>query len=169
MNRQPVQAERPRTQVARWKIEVSAVLAAMGIAVAVVPPIADAGGRAGPGLTRRSASPFSRLAAVPSHNARYRASLVAASDPNGASGSRAWVVEVRTATGLPVEHATLALESWMPDDDAVRASRAHVAADLGAGRYRIDGLRFDRRGWWNVRLQVVGSSGTDSLAFNLVR
>jgi hypothetical protein len=169
MNRQQLQAKRTPVRVARWKIELSAILAAMGIGAAVVSPIAGAAHRAGPSLTRRTAAPFSRLSGIPSHNDVYRASLVAAPDAAGAVGSRAWVIEVQTATGRPVEHAALSLESWMPEHDAVRATRPRVTEDLGGGRYRVEGLRFDRRGWWNVRLQVVGSAGTDSLAFNLVR
>ena len=80
-----------------------------------------------------------------------------------------WAVEVRTATGSLVEGATLALESWMPDETKVLATHPRVTGYLGAGRYRIDGLRFDQRGWWNVRLQVAAAGGTDSLSFNLVR
>ena len=33
----------------------------------------------------------------------------------------------------------------------------------------VEGLRLDRRGWWNVRLTVAAPSATDSLAFNLIR
>ena len=168
MYRQPSHTKRPPIRVARWQIEFSAVLAAMGIAAAVVPPVPHVRGGTGPSLTRRTPAPFSRLAAVPSHNDVYRASLMAP-EPASAVGSRTWVVEVRTATGRPVENAALTLESWMPDNDDVRATRPRVTESLGAGRYRVDGLRLDRRGWWNVRLQIVGSFGTDSLAFNVVR
>jgi len=37
--------------------------------------------------------------------------------------------------------------------------------DRALGHYRVDGLRFDRRGWWNVRLNIAVPGGTDSLAF----
>ena len=169
MDRQLTQSTRPPTLVARWKMEISAVLAAMGVAAAVVPPIAGTGDRAAPGLTRSTTAAFSRLSAIPSHNGVYRASLVEPSGPARPFGSRVWTVEVKTAAGSPVEGATLALESWMPDETQVLATRPRVTGYLGAGRYRIDGLRIDRRGWWNVRLQVTAAGGTDSLAFNLVR
>ncbi|HUQ83949.1 MAG TPA: FixH family protein [Gemmatimonadaceae bacterium] len=169
MNRQQSHTTRPPIRAARWQIELSAILAAMGVAAAVVPPMADVAGRAEPSLTRRSTAPFSRLSAILSHNDVYRASLVAPSDPPGTTGSRAWVIEVQTATGRPVENAALSVESWMPDNDAVRATHPRVTGYFGAGRYHVEGLRFDHRGWWNVRLQVVGAAGTDSLAFNIVR
>lgn len=168
MDRQLLQSTRPPARVPRWKMEISAVVAAMGVAAAVIPPIAG-GDSAAAGLTRSTTAAFSRLSAIPSHNGVYRASLVEQSGPTRPFDSRVWTVEVQTATGSPVEGATLALESWMPDETKVLATHPRVMGYLGAGRYRIDGLRFDRRGWWNVRLQVVAVGGTDSLAFNLVR
>ena len=169
MARQPFQSKRPPMQLARWTIELSAVIAAMGVAVAVVPPIAGAGDSAAVHVTRETTTVFSRLSGIPSHNGVYRASLVPSSDSAERFGSGLWTVEVRTASGAAVEDATLALESWTPDDDRVPATRPRVTAHLGAGRYRVDGLRFEQRGWWNVRLQITAPGGTDSLAFNLVR
>lgn len=162
MARPQVQSKRPR-RVARWMIEFSATLAAMGVAIAVVTPIAGAGDNAATLSEPARTAALSRLSAIPSHNGTYRASLVRSLD------SRMWTVLVQTPTGTPVGDATLALESWMPDDSTVAATRPHVTGYLGDGRYRVEGLRFDRRGWWNVRLQVSAPNGTDSLAFNLVR
>ena len=56
----------------------------------------------------------------------------------------------------------------MPDDPA-GVTHPRVTGYLGQGRYRVEGLRFDRRGWWNVKLQIASGSGTDSLAFNVIR
>jgi hypothetical protein len=99
----------------------------------------------------------------------YRASLVPSSDPADRSRSTTWTVKVETAAGTPVGDATLALESWMPEDDRVAAVRPRVTRYVGDGRYHVEGIRFNRRGWWNVRLQVARRGATDSLAFNLVR
>lgn len=108
------------------------------------------------------------LADIPSHDRAYRASLIPSPGPIGWDRPLAWTVEIRTAAGAPVTGAALALESWMPDDERPSAERPRETAELGAGRYRIEGLRFDRRGWWNVRLRVSDAGVTDSLAFNLV-
>jgi len=144
-------------------IEVSATLAAMGVAIAVVTPIAGAGANAAARSEPAGTAALSRLSAIPSHNGTYQASLVRSRD------SREWTVQVQTATSRMVDDATLALESWMPDDESVPATHPRVTQYLGNGRYRVEGLRFDRRGWWNVKLQVSAPNGTDSLAFNLVR
>jgi hypothetical protein len=103
---------------------------------------------------------FSRLSNIPSHNDVYRASMTSA-----ANGQ--WTIEIQTASGTRVPNASLALESWMPDDERFVAVHPRVS-ELSEGRYRVDGLRLDRPGWWNVRLAISAASGTDSLAFNLV-
>ena len=103
---------------------------------------------------------FSRLSNIPSHNDVYRASMTAA-----ANGQ--WTIEIQTASGTRVPNASLALESWMPDDERLVAEHPRVS-ELADGRYRVYGLRLDRPGWWNVKLAISAASGTDSLAFNLV-
>ena len=105
---------------------------------------------------------------VQSHNRVYRASMVPLPGPIERNRPLTWTVEVRTAAGASVQGATLALESWMPDDESVSVARPRATAELGGGRYRVEGIRFDRRGWWNVRLQISAAGVTDSLAFNLV-
>jgi hypothetical protein len=144
-------------------IEVSATLAAMGVAIAVVTPIAGADDNATAHRELATTAAFARLSAIPSHNGIYRASLARSVDPG------VWTVNVQTTAGTAVGGATLALERWMPDDERLAPTRLRVTQNLGGGRYRVEGLRFDRRGWWNVKLQVSAPNGTDSLAFNLVR
>jgi hypothetical protein len=168
MTGQFVRSTRPLLSVARSNIELSATLAAMAVGAAIVPPMT--GGRHVTAAHRASDQTpvFSRLSEVPSHNGIYRASLLPS--PEGRRrGSDVWVVEIRTMRDAPVEGATLAVESWMPDDARSRATTARVTTYLGEGRYRVEGLRLDGRGWRNVRLGVVAPNGTDSLAFNLIR
>ena len=104
---------------------------------------------------------FSKLSNVPSHNGVYRASMTASTNSQ-------WTIEIETASGTRVPNASLALESWMPDEERFVAVHPRVS-ELAEGRYRVYGLRLDRPGWWNVKLAISAASGTDSLAFNLVR
>ena len=104
---------------------------------------------------------FSKLSNIPSHNGVYRASTTA-------SANSQWTIEIQTASGMRVPNASLTLESWMPDDARIVAGHPRVS-ELAEGRYRVDGLRLDRPGWWNIKLAISAASGTDSLAFNVVR
>ena len=169
MTGQRFQAKRAANAMQRRSLAVASAVAASSI-VGVVLLFTSASASV---ATRHREPPpmaaFSRLTGIPSHNGMYRASLVRTLDPASRSGVPVWNVEVATTDGIPVEGAALALASWMPDHAGPIRPQPRVSGDLGAGRYRIAGLRFDRRGWWNVRLRIEGGSGTDSLAFNLVR
>ena len=169
MNGQLRQSNGAPARRARWAIDTSVTMTAMGIAVAIVSLTTSAGDGAGARTAHATTPALSKLSEIPSHNGLYRASLVPSIDPAGRWGSTTWTVKVETAAGTPVDDATLSLESWMPDDERVAALHPRVTRYVGDGRYRVDGLRFDRRGWWNVRLQVARTGSTDSLAFNLVR
>ncbi|HJQ54630.1 MAG TPA: FixH family protein [Gemmatimonadaceae bacterium] len=104
---------------------------------------------------------------IPSHNHAYTASISPRSGVIGLNQQRDWMVEVRAFSGMPVGGATLTLKCWMPDDPEAGTSLPKVT-EIGGGRYRVEGMRFDRRGWWNLKLRISGAAGTDSLAFNLV-
>ena len=109
-----------------------------------------------------------RVSDIPSHNRTYRASLVTPPDAIELNRPLTWTVEIRTPTGAPVDGADLSLEGWMPDDTSARVARPAAIAALGRGSYRVEGLRLDSRGWWNLKLEISAAGVTDSLAFNLV-
>ena len=100
-----------------------------------------------------------QLENVPSHNRLYRASLVPSRDK--------WTLRVEKSDHEPVSGASLLMQAWMPDQPAVNEYRLRVIAG-DDGVYRVEGLRFDRSGWWNMKLSVTHSGITDSLAFNIV-
>lgn len=110
---------------------------------------------------------YASITAIPSHGGGYRATLTF--EPGGSQGSYSGQVTLVTDRGRPITGARLALEATMPDVDSVRARRPVVAGEIGGGRYRVEGLRFDHAGWWNVRLEFRTATASDSLAFNLIR
>ena len=157
--------KRDAGRIARRRMQLSAF--ATGAAIASLLLIASASD--GAAARRALVTPaVAILSDVPSHNQTYRASMVPSPDPIERNRPLVWKIEVRSATGAPVEGAALALESWMPNDSGVSVARPRVTAELSGGRYRVEGLRFDRRGWWNVKLRISAAGTTDSLAFNLV-
>ena len=169
MARQLLRSKRPLLSVARSNIEIAATVGAMAVAAAVAPPMTRGHHVTAARVATPATAAFSRTSSIPSHNGVYRASLVPLPEVRHGRDGDVWTVEVRAANGDPVADATLALESWMPDHERMGATAARVTGSLGDGRYRVEGLRLDRRGWWNVRLVVAASAGTDSLAFNMVR
>jgi hypothetical protein len=162
-------AQPARARTTHWMTEALVVAMAMSAAVVVAWAITGVGAHSRARTDSGAATAWSRLSDITSHNARYQASLIALRDRGDSLDPMAWTVAVRTASGVPVEGAALRLEGWMPDDAGGVLTHPRVTGYLGQGRYRVEGLRFDRRGWWNVKLAIASSSGTDSLAFNVLR
>ena len=169
MARQLTAAQPARARTTHWMTEALVVAMAMSAAVVVAWAITGVGAHSRARTDSGAATAWSRLSDIPSHNATYQASLIASRERGDPLEPMAWTVAVRTASGVPVEGAVLRLEGRMPDDAGGVLTHPRVTGYLGQGRYRVEGLRFDRRGWWNVRLEIASSSGTDSLAFNVIR
>ena len=101
-----------------------------------------------------------------SHDGIYSAEVVSTS-PIVIGATQSWTLHL-SRPNRRVSHATVSAEVWMPETGE-RASMRPSVTYVGAGDYRIDDLRFDRAGWWNVALVIHGRAGTDSVAFNVVR
>ena len=102
---------------------------------------------------------------VPSHNRHYRASL--RPELTAAGQIADWRVLIETPDGKAAARPTIVMQSWMPDAPSVVGDQPR-AFYLGDGVFRVDGLRFDRAGWWNVSVTISNVGVTDSLAFNLI-
>ena len=102
---------------------------------------------------------------VPSHNRHYRASL--RPELTAAGQIADWRVLIKTPDSRAAARPTIVMQSWMPDAPSVVGDQPK-AFYLGDGVFRVDGLRFDRAGWWNVSVTISNVGVTDSLAFNLI-
>lgn len=111
-----------------------------------------------PELIRAGKLP-AQLSNVPSHNRLYRASLV----PSRGE----WTLRLEKSDHEPVSDARLVMQAWMPEEPGRNEYQPRVTTD-GDGAYRVEGLRFDRGGWWNLKLNVTHAGITDSLAFNIM-
>lgn len=78
-----------------------------------------------------------------------------------------WTVAVTTPDGQPVEHAVLSIDGGMPQHGHGLPTEPRVTEELGGGRYKVEGMKFNMSGWWTTTLEVSGVAGTDSATFNL--
>jgi hypothetical protein len=76
-------------------------------------------------------------------------------------------VSIRDAAGKPVDGAQIQIDGGMPQHGHGLPTQPRVTRSLGDGRYEIDGLRFNMGGWWELRLAVTSTAGTDRITFNL--
>ena len=82
--------------------------------------------------------------------------------------SQSWQLRLRTKAGAPVEYAAIDISGGMPTNKRLLPTSPQVAAYLGQGRYRIDGVMFSIRGWWQLRLTMSAAHGSDTVVFNIV-
>jgi hypothetical protein len=80
-----------------------------------------------------------------------------------------WIVFVQDRSGEPVENAGIIVQGRMPQHDAHNfPGSPQTSGHLGEGRYLVEGVRFDREGWWELKFGIEADAGIDLAAFNLV-
>jgi len=79
-----------------------------------------------------------------------------------------WILAVTTPDGTPVDGASISIDGGMPDHDHGLPTAPRVTAQLGEGRYRIEGVKFSMPGRWVLTVTVDASAGKDETTFNLM-
>lgn len=136
-----------------WMVPV-AFLAIGGIAVAKMmqPPPAD----------------LDLSLTKPTDEGLYTASVKPDLSPIRVGKMHGWVIKITSRDGKPVNHARIAVDGGMPQHGHGLPTDPKVSADLGNGRYQVQGMKFNMPGWWVVTLSINGPAGPDSVTFNLV-
>jgi hypothetical protein len=80
----------------------------------------------------------------------------------------AWEIRVTSAAGAPVQHARIGFDGGMPQHHHGFPTSPRVTAELGDGRYRLDGVKFSMGGWWEMKLTIDSAIGADHVTFNTV-
>jgi hypothetical protein len=79
-----------------------------------------------------------------------------------------WEVSVATAAGEPVTGAQIGFDGGMPQHGHGFPTQPRVTEELGAGRYRLAGVKFSMTGWWEMKLRIQAGTASDQVAFNTV-
>jgi hypothetical protein len=85
--------------------------------------------------------------------------LVSLTPATVTSGVNDWTIELRDATGKPVEGATIGVTSFMPDHGH-GASVVPTVTPLGGGRYHVANLSLPMPGVWQLTFDAETASGT---------
>ncbi|MET0598138.1 MAG: FixH family protein [Mesorhizobium sp.] len=97
----------------------------------------------------------------------YRVALAPEAEPLRQGPMQSLVVSVSTADGRPVEDATIGIDGGMPQHGHGLPTSPAVTAYLGGGRYRMEGIKFNMAGWWELKLSISAPPGDDRVTFNL--
>ncbi|MBP1885800.1 FixH family protein [Sinorhizobium mexicanum] len=97
----------------------------------------------------------------------YQTRLDTDMNPVSIGAMHAFIVTLRTRDGRPVEKAALTIDGGMPQHGHGLPTTPRVTADLGGGRYRVEGIKFNMPGWWTVTVHATSGAGGDETTFNL--
>lgn len=78
-----------------------------------------------------------------------------------------WILHVESADGLPVENAEIEISGGMPEHDHGLPTQPRVTEEIGNGNYRLDGMRFHMRGYWEITVTVVTEEGSSVVVIPL--
>lgn len=98
----------------------------------------------------------------------FRVAFSSDLDPVAINQMHSWTLTVETADGQPVENATITVDGGMPQHGHGLPTRPQVTDYLGDGKYRVEGLRFQMGGWWEVEFDISAAGQNDAITFNLV-
>jgi hypothetical protein len=104
----------------------------------------------------------------PTENGLFVAAVAPETEPVSQGALHAWILTVTTPDGAPVEGAEIAIDGGMPQHGHGLPTAPAMTQRLGEGRYRIEGVRFNMSGWWELRFTVTAAGASDAVTFNLV-
>lgn len=103
----------------------------------------------------------------PTEQRAYVASISPETEPLQQGELHAWVLTVTTPDNKPVEGATIAVDGGMPQHGHGLPTSPQMTSYLGEGRYRIEGVKFNMGGWWELKFAISAPPGDDRVTFNL--
>jgi hypothetical protein len=97
----------------------------------------------------------------------YRAEIRPQGDSIPRGKLQSWTLHLETASGAPVDTATIAVDGGMPQHGHGLPTKPRITKSLGNGDHLVEGMKFNMGGWWVVKFRVRANAGADSLVFNL--
>jgi len=102
-----------------------------------------------------------------SEQGNFRVSYTSDVTPTPVSKLHSWTLHVETADGKPVDGAEIKVDGDMPQHGHGMPTRPVVTQALGNGDYRVEGMKFQMGGWWQIYLDISAAGKQDKATFNL--
>jgi hypothetical protein len=97
----------------------------------------------------------------------FRVSWTSDPSPAPLNQIHTWTIHVESADGTPVEGAQILVDGGMPQHGHGLPTNPQVTEDLGGGDYRVEGMKFQMLGWWEVRFNISVDGQSDNVTFNV--
>lgn len=89
----------------------------------------------------------------------FEVRYAADSDPILVNTMHSWVISLRRPDGASVEDARITVSGDMPAHGHGMPTQPEMTEALGGGDYRIEGMKFQMAGAWEVYLDIVDAAG----------
>jgi hypothetical protein len=147
---------------------MASVLSRTLAAALLVAPIgaAPVGAMHTPGFPMPAATPEAGRTAAWTEKRVYQVRYESTPAPVPMLAIHSWTLTVTDAEDRPVSDADISVLGGMPAH-AHGLPTVPVVQPLGAGRYRVDGLKFHMPGSWIVAFRIRAAAGIDAVSFGL--
>ncbi|RJG04468.1 Auxin-binding protein [Noviherbaspirillum sedimenti] len=102
----------------------------------------------------------------PTAQNKYVVKVHALADPIAINKMHAWEIQLKSPSGEPVPNARITVDGGMPQHLHGFPTQPKVTRELGDGRYLLEGMKFSMPGWWEIKLTIDSTIGTDKVTFN---
>lgn len=100
-------------------------------------------------------------------NALYKVAIAPEKEPFVRNAVHSWIITIADEDGKSVDGAEIIVDGGMPKHGHGLPTSPQKTADLGGGKYRIEGVRFHMLGWWEFSFAINAAPGEDKIVFNL--
>ena len=90
-----------------------------------------------------------------SQNSWYQLSLFSNESPIPLQKIHSWTLHVENANGQPVENLKIYVSGGMPMHRHGFPTKPQVTEHLGNGDYRVEGIKFNMPGHWEMRFNIT--------------
>ena len=102
----------------------------------------------------------------PSAERKFVVALQPPATPAAINQIHTWRILLTTPAGLPITHARIAVDGGMPQHGHGLPTRPQVTQELADGTYLLEGMKFSMTGWWEIKLAIQSTEGSDKVTFN---
>ncbi|MFC1773443.1 FixH family protein [Pseudomonadota bacterium] len=109
----------------------------------------------------------------PSRDGLYKLSLFSNQSPIPLQIIHSWTLHVETADGKPADNLKIYVNGGMPMHRHGFPTRPKVSDHLGGGDYRVNGIKFNMAGHWEMRFNITekgkpaGRGNEDRVVFKI--
>jgi len=104
----------------------------------------------------------------PSEDGHFQVSIRPKIDPVPMNEIHTWLVEIKTADGVPVSKADVSFFGGMPLHRHGFPTDPRIVGEPDPGVYELEGVKFSMAGWWTMGVGIVAADKTDRVGFNVI-